>query len=273
MNEEKKKYYWIKLRTDFFNREEIDFLLSQDNGCQYVVLYQMLCLNTANSNGRLETQMNEVIMPYDTKKIVRDCKYFDIDTVVVALELYKKLGLIYEEEDNILKISNIERMIGSESATRDAIKKREQRLKKKIGTSEGTNCLTENRDKDIRDKSIDIEKNNKYIVEQILDYLNLKTNSNYKASTQSTITKINARLKEGFTIDDFKLVIDKKLEEWYGTEFQQYLRPDTLFGTKFESYLNQTIVKRQKKETQSEKIQRLIREAEEEERMNNNDKE
>lgn len=159
---ENKKFYWIKLRTDFFNRDDIDFLLSQDNGCQYVVLYQMLCLNTANSNGRLETKMNEVIIPYDVKKIARDTKYFDIDTIIVALELYKKLGLIYEEGDKILKISNLETMVGSESASREAIKKRNQRLKLKVGTKEGTNCLIEIRDKrlDIRDKSIDIDKDN-----------------------------------------------------------------------------------------------------------------
>lgn len=181
MNESKNKYYWIKLRTDFFNREDIDFLLSQENGCEYVVLYQMLCLSSANTNGRLESQMNEVIIPYDTKKIVRDCKYFDYDTVVVALELYKKLGLIYEEEDKILKISNIETMIGSESASKAAIKKREQRLKKKVGTKKGTNCLIENRDKildnrdiDIRDKNININNNissSSLINNNIYDYL------------------------------------------------------------------------------------------------------
>ena len=108
-----KRYYWIKLKTDFFNQEDIDFLLSQENGCQYVVLYQMLCLNTANTGGRLASSMNEVIVPYDVKKIVRDCKYFDIDTVAVALELFKKLGLIYEEEDNVLRISNYENIVGS----------------------------------------------------------------------------------------------------------------------------------------------------------------
>lgn len=162
-----KKFYWIKLRTDFFNREDIDFLLSQENGCQYVVLYQMLCLNTANTNGKLQSQMNEVIVPYDIKKIVRDTKYFDSDTIIVALELYKKLGLIYEEQDKILKISNIEAMVGSESANKDAIKKRNQRLKKKIEqgtrleTKEGTNCLIENRDKrlDIRDIDNNIKEN------------------------------------------------------------------------------------------------------------------
>lgn len=152
---EEKKYYWIKLRTDFFNQETMDFLLSQKNGCEYVVLYQMLCLQTANTDGRLINQIGEMIVPFNVEKIVRDTKYFDYDTVVVALELYKQIGLIYVEEDGNLRITDIERMVGTESASRAAIKKREQRLKKKIqeGTQKGTNCLIEYRDKrlDIRD--------------------------------------------------------------------------------------------------------------------------
>lgn len=60
--------------------------------------------------------MGEIIIPYNADKIVRDCKYFDIDTVNVAMSLYKRLGLIYEEEqDGVLKISNYEDMVGSES--------------------------------------------------------------------------------------------------------------------------------------------------------------
>ena len=82
------KYYWIKLKTDFFDRDEIDFLLSQENGCEYIVLYQMLCLMVANTNGKLVKEMNEIIVPYDVKKIVRDTKYFTFDTVTIALELY-----------------------------------------------------------------------------------------------------------------------------------------------------------------------------------------
>lgn len=153
------KYYWIKLRTDFFNQETIDFMLSQPNGCQYVVLYQMLCLMTANTNGAFINQIGEVIIPYDIDKIVRDTKYFDFDTIVVALELFKKLGLVYVEEEGILKITEIERMVGSESATREATKKREQRLKKKIeGTKKGTNCPIENRYKRIDKKEIYKEK-------------------------------------------------------------------------------------------------------------------
>ena len=162
MEQDNKKFYWIKLRTDFFNQDTIDFLLQQENGCEYVVLYQMLCLKTANNNGRLETKINEVIIPYDVKKIVRDCKYFDYDTVVVALELYKKLGLVYETDDKVLKLSGYEYMIGSESATREAIKKRKYRAKLKekdnIEDIKGTKCPTEYRDKSIEYRDIDINK-------------------------------------------------------------------------------------------------------------------
>lgn len=79
-----KRYYWIKLKTDFFSLDEIDFLLSQKNGCEYVVLYQMLCLNTANNRGKLMTMVGEMIVPFNIEKIVRDTKYFDFDTVAVA---------------------------------------------------------------------------------------------------------------------------------------------------------------------------------------------
>ena len=72
----------------------------------------------------------------------------------------------------------------------------------------------------------------------IINYLNYKLDSNYRVKNKVTQKHIKARLKEGFTLEDFKIVIDKKYEEWYGTDMQQYLRPETLFGTKFESYLN-----------------------------------
>lgn len=75
-------------------------------------------------------------------------------------------------------------------------------------------------------------------IRDILSYLNLKANKSYKEKSKDTVKHINARLAEGFTVEDFKLVIDKKCAEWMGTDFEQYLRPATLFGTKFESYLN-----------------------------------
>lgn len=110
-----KKYYWIKLKTDFFDQDTIDFLMGQDNGAEYVVIYQMLMLKTVQQGGYLGTKMAEVMVPYDIKKIVRDTKYFDYDTVAIALELFKKLGLMYEESNHILRLADAEQLVGSES--------------------------------------------------------------------------------------------------------------------------------------------------------------
>lgn len=161
---EQKRYYWIKLKTDFFSQQTVDLLLSQPNGCQYVVLYQMLCLSTANNDGEMATRVGEMIVPYNIDKIVRDTKYFDHDTVTVALGLFKQLGLIYAEENGVLRIADFVGMVGHESANREAIKKREYRLRKKIedmnGDKKGTNCPTEieYRVKSIEYRDIDKEK-------------------------------------------------------------------------------------------------------------------
>lgn len=75
-------------------------------------------------------------------------------------------------------------------------------------------------------------------INKIIDHLNEKAGTNYRANGQATQKHIKARLAEGFTVDDFITVIDKKCAEWKGSEMEKYLRPETLFGTKFENYLN-----------------------------------
>ena len=93
--------------------------------------------------------------------------------------------------------------------------------------------------------------NNLDIIKNIVSYLNDKTESKFKYTTKATQRKINARLNEGYKFDDFIAVIDKKYKEWKNTEFEQYLCPDTLFGTKFEKYLNQK-VNRNKRKTKND---------------------
>lgn len=75
--------------------------------------------------------------------------------------------------------------------------------------------------------------------EEVIDHLNQRAGTHYRATTASTRKLIKARLKEGFTVDELKLVIDKKCADWLNNrDMVQYLRPETLFGNKFESYLN-----------------------------------
>ena len=76
----------------------------------------------------------------------------------------------------------------------------------------------------------------------IVEYLNLKAKTRYRDTSKKTRDLIRARISEGFTVEDFKKVIDNKCEEWLNNnKMKVYLRPETLFGDKFESYLNQDI--------------------------------
>ena len=74
---------------------------------------------------------------------------------------------------------------------------------------------------------------------EIIEYLNLKTGSKFKPTTKPYVQAIRSRLKEGYTVNDFKTVIDKKCREWQGTKLEKYLTPKTLFApSHFDTYLN-----------------------------------
>jgi len=88
-------------------------------------------------------------------------------------------------------------------------------------------------------KSILVPELSKDLIIKVIDYLNEKSFSSYTLS-KSNIECINSRIKEGYTLNDFKLVIDNKCKQWLGTSQQKYLRPITLFqASKFENYLNE----------------------------------
>ena len=87
---------------------------------------------------------------------------------------------------------------------------------------------------------------------EIISYLNEKANRNYRPNIQKNKTLIKARWSEGFRLDDFKHVIDTTVKDWSGTKYEKYLRPETLFGSKFEGYLNQA--PRTKKEIIDERL-------------------
>lgn len=91
--------------------------------------------------------------------------------------------------------------------------------------------------KESKGKESNVDINNNIVV--IVDYLNKKADTNYKPNNKKTKQLIKARLNEGFNVDNFEKVIENKVYEWKGTDYEKYLRPETLFGTKFESYLNQ----------------------------------
>ncbi|KKB24956.1 conserved phage C-terminal domain-containing protein [Staphylococcus carnosus] len=108
-----------------------------------------------------------------------------------------------------------------------------------LGKPDTTNNNSTNNDCTNNDGTI-LSGNPTVPYQQIVDYLNEKTGKQYKHTTKKTQTLIKARTKEGFTLDDFKQVIDNMSSQWMNdSKMNQYLRPETLFGTKFEGYLNQ----------------------------------
>ena len=90
------------------------------------------------------------------------------------------------------------------------------------------------------------KKNNKELIENIIDYLNEKTNKRFTAKNKQTIRFINARIKDGYNENDFRKVIEIKSAKWLNSSMEDYLRPQTLFSGKMESYLNE---KNNKKKT------------------------
>lgn len=130
MDKKEKRYYWMKLTEDFMFSKNgpLDFLMmSSPNGAKYVVLYQMLCLQTINTDGVFVVDYGSIIVKLTVEKIQQDCKYFSPEEIVVALELYKQIGLVTEDENGFLEIKDHASLIGSE--TDAAQRKRKSRLK------------------------------------------------------------------------------------------------------------------------------------------------
>lgn len=84
-------------------------------------------------------------------------------------------------------------------------------------------------------------KNNEELVFKVVDFLNECTGKSFKPNSKVAIKNINDRLKDGYILDDFIKVISVKSTKWLGTKWEDYLTPSTLFGNKFDSYLNENI--------------------------------
>lgn len=251
-----KKYYWLKLKEDFFEDDTIAFIEEQENGKDYVIFYLKLVLKSLAREGHLIRYVGEMMMPYDVKALAK-LTNTDFDTVRSAMDLFVKIGLVTKLDTGEIYMNQIEEMIGTE--TNKAALMRELRARRKENEALPGNNVTEvlpgvtesytEIEIDIeleKELEKDIEKDtlsgNPTVLpyKEIIDYLNAAANKKYRHSTPKTKNLIQARYKENFDINDFKKVIDIKTKEWLKSDMERYLRPETLFGTKFESYLNQS---------------------------------
>ncbi len=136
-----KRYYWLKLPKDFFQSETIRWLEEQPNGIYYSNFYLKLCLMSINDEGILIRRIGQMYIPYDVKRL-SELTNINTDTIVIALELLKKLGLLEILEDGSFYLNQVKNMIGSESV--QAEKMREIRAKNKEKNQEKQQKLLTN---------------------------------------------------------------------------------------------------------------------------------
>ena len=227
---------WISIATDIFNDEKMIAIESLPDGLTIeLVWFKLLCLaGTCNECGFLMISRD---VPYTDEMLA---KYFRMDIGIIqrALEIFQQMEMI-DIIDNIYLVSNWLKYQNSTELEhiRYMNKARQQRFREKQKQLLESRNVTDN----VISNDFCSICNMSYVdvYKDIINYLNSKINSNYKYTTKKNQTLIHARAEEGFTLDDFHKVIDKKVEEWKSTDMEKYLRPETLFGTKFEGYLNQ----------------------------------
>lgn len=235
--------YFIKLYDSFVNSDEIRWVESHEHGAEIVLMFLRLMIVAKNKeDGKLARIVGKMVTPYDINEMA-SVTFQTEERVIEGLEILEKAELVVKKDDcytipKALEFTN--------QTTVGAVKKQNERKRKADKTDD--NCLTdieEDKEKEERIKTKEKE-GDTYIKEidvfpyyEITEYLNKKIGSNYKTDSKEIIKLVNQRLEEGFTKEDFFIVIDKKHKEWNGTEYSKYLRPKTLFGDKFESYLNQ----------------------------------
>lgn len=249
---ENKRYYWLKLDENFFEDDTIAWLEEQENGKDYVIFYLKLALRSLKDDGKLIRYVGERLIPYDIKAL---SKLTDTptDTVAVAMKTFLEIGLVEQLDSGEIYLSQINEMVGSETEVAKRVRK--HRAKKALEEGEKTNLLQSNVDETKsnteleKEIEIDIEKEEvrspakaepRIPYKEIVAYLNEKADRGFRYQTPKTQRLIKARWNEGFKQEDFEKVIDIKVGQWKGkADMEKYLRPETLFGTKFEGYLNE----------------------------------
>lgn len=124
-----KRYYWLKLKEDFFDEDTMGWLEEQDNGKEYCLFYLKLCLKSLKSDGVLVRKVGDMLIPYDVSKIAEITKT-QVDIANGALNLLKQIGYIQVLDSGGLFLTQIENMTGSE--TDAAERQRKSRANKRV---------------------------------------------------------------------------------------------------------------------------------------------
>lgn len=255
-----KKYYWLKLKENFFEEKHIKYLRTLPDGDKLVIVYQKMQLKSLRTEGFIQY---DKILPSNVEELAMILDE-DTNAVKLAIGALVKSGAVEILDDGSFYMLAMQDLIGKEGASAERVRQfrdRQKHLALQCNT-DVTKCNTEIEiEKEIEkellssgDKPPQKKSNYSKQYKEIIDYLNNRLGTQYKYKSVQTQKLIKSRLEEGFTVEDFKTVIDKKYVEWYKDEkMRQYLRPVTLFGTKFEGYLNQDIQIEEEKKEQKQK--------------------
>lgn len=149
--------FYLQLKEDFFDEDAIDWIEEQPNGEKYSLFYLKLCLKSLKTNGILIRNVGELLIPYqDAVEVAKLTKTKDIDTVTVAMELLKKIGLIKILDNGAIYIPQIEKMVGKK--TIGALKKEQQR---QLANNKTQVLLEQDTEEEIKEEEPEEEKKEK----------------------------------------------------------------------------------------------------------------
>ena len=207
--------------------------MSNNSKMLYMLLFDRLELSL--KNGWHDKEGN-VFQYYTNEQLMIDLNCNSNNTIIKIKKELKDAGLMTEVRQgmNLPNRIYLDALNGSVESTFQEVQKVHPGSAKsafqevqKVHTIKTENTKTENN-------------NNKLLIcKEVISYLNLKAKKNFKIDTDSHQKFIKARLKEGYVLEDFKKVVDIMVAKWKGTEYEQYLQPQTLFGNKMDNYLNQ----------------------------------
>ena len=196
---ENKRFFWLKLKEDFFEDETIEWLEEQPNGKEYVLFYLKMCLKSLKHDGKLYREVGTRIIPYDIKKLSEITKT-PVDTVMIATKVLSEIGLVQRMDDETLYMNQVTLMTGNSANNSHAERQRRyrERLKQKALQAPSQN-VTSHSDESIeyRDKSIEIR--DKSIELDSIGDKSPKTpakTSRKRAFTPPTLEEINAYILE-----------------------------------------------------------------------------
>ncbi|MEN8644714.1 phage replisome organizer N-terminal domain-containing protein [Bacillus toyonensis] len=258
---------WIKLSTSMFEDEKIRLIESMPEADTLLIIWIRLLAQAGKTNASGYIFLSKNI-PYSDEMLAT---LFNrpISTVRLALQTFQQFGMIEITDNQYICISNWEKHQNVDGLEKireqNRLRKQKQREKLKLEMSrDSRETITQSHATDIEeDKELDKEKELEIInasssdesdtkvsipYQEILDYLNEKAKKNFNHKAEAHRKLIRARWNEGYTVENFKTVIDNKVSQWFGQfdrdnkPLNRYLRPSTLFAQKhFDNYLNETV--------------------------------